>query len=187
VIFLKPHSSETVLANNRSHPATIFRDVPPTLPPRYARRWPQPITIISPTYKTPFRYFKGENDMPQKASDGIVHPRTVLEIVLQLQRQGTELAMRHLEQTEPELANYLFESLSDVYQNLSALGGSTSRTRRVYRQIELITLACIQSLRQSHYELWAGQMAGQMDGHMDGSCRRIVSPTPAEQPPEALP
>ena len=96
--------------------------------------------------------------MPRKTSDGMVHPRTVLESVLRLQRDGTHAAMEHLEQTEPDLANYLFETLTTLYHELVALHGGPARTRRVYRQVELMTLVCIQSLRQSHYELWSQQM-----------------------------
>jgi hypothetical protein len=116
--------------------------------------------------------------MPRKASDGIVHPRTVLDCVLQLQSQGTQQAMHQLEQTEPELANYLFESLSDVYHNLAALGGPPVRTRRVYRQIELIVLVCIQSLRQSHFELWQQQMDG-TGRHVDPDDRTDPPADPA--------
>ena len=59
--------------------------------------------------------------MPQKASDGIVRARTILDCVLQLQRQGTHSAMQRLEQTEPDLANYLFETLSAIHQSLLEL------------------------------------------------------------------
>jgi hypothetical protein len=57
--------------------------------------------------------------------------------------------MQRLEETEPELANYLFETLSEIHQNLFSLHGSGAKTRRVYRQVELMTLVCIESLRQS--------------------------------------
>ena len=92
--------------------------------------------------------------MPQKASDGIVRARTVLGCVLQLQRQGTRTAMQRLGQTEPDLANYLFETLSVIHQSLLELHAPAARTRRAYRQIELMSLVCIEALRRSHAELW---------------------------------
>ena len=104
--------------------------------------------------------------MPQKASDGIVRARTVLDCVLQLQRQGTHSAMQRLEQTEPDLANYLFETLSAIHQSLLELHAPAARTRRAYRQIELMSLVCIEALRRSHAELWqddVDQPAGSAD------------------------
>jgi hypothetical protein len=68
--------------------------------------------------------------------------------------------MQRLEETEPELANYLFETLSEIHQNLFNLHGSGAKARRVYRQVELMTLVCIESLRQSHFQLWQEQRGG---------------------------
>jgi hypothetical protein len=96
--------------------------------------------------------------MPQKASDGIVHARTVLDCVLQLQRQGTQHAMLRLEQTEPDLANYLFETLSAIHQSLLELHAPASKAQRAYRQIELMSLVCIEALSRSHAELWQEQI-----------------------------
>ena len=101
--------------------------------------------------------------MPQKVSDGIVRPRTVLDCVLHLQRAGTQPAMQRLEETELELANYLFETLSEIHQNLFNLHGPGGKTRRVYRKVEFMTLVCIESLRQSHFELWQQQMGSGND------------------------
>ena len=96
--------------------------------------------------------------MPRKMSDGIVDPRTVLDLVLQLQNHGTLAAMQQLEATEPELANYLFETLSSIHQQISSVCASSARTRRLYRQIELMALVCIQALRHSHAQLWQQQI-----------------------------
>ncbi len=98
--------------------------------------------------------------MSRKASDGIVQARTVLDCVLRLQRQGTLHAMQQLEETEPDLANYLFETLSAFHHSLSKLPIPPPRVRRIYRQVEVMTFACIEALRQSHYELWQQQMDG---------------------------
>jgi hypothetical protein len=78
---------------------------------------------------------EGGTFMPDKASDAIVNSKTVLNCLLQLQRQGSEEWMRQLEATELELAEYLFESFSAIYQKLLELNGPFRKTRRVYRQM----------------------------------------------------
>jgi hypothetical protein len=98
--------------------------------------------------------------MAQKMSDGIVRARTVLDCVLHLQHHGTTLAMQQLEQTEPELANYLLETLTTIYHSLGKLHASAAKTRKVYRQLEVMTLVCIEALRRSHAELWQQQIEG---------------------------
>jgi hypothetical protein len=98
--------------------------------------------------------------MSRKVSDGMVRPRIILDCVLQLQRSGTTPAMLRLEQTEPDLAEYLLESLSSIHHDLHRLHGPPSKTRRLYRQISVMTLVCIEALRQSHYELWQQQTEG---------------------------
>jgi hypothetical protein len=98
--------------------------------------------------------------MTKKMSDGIVRPRTVLDCVLHLQHHGTTLAIQLLEQTEPELANYLLETLTAIHQSLGNLQAPAAQTRRVYRQIKVMTLVCIEALRRSHSELWLQQIEG---------------------------
>jgi hypothetical protein len=68
--------------------------------------------------------------------------------------------MRQLEATEPELAEYLFESLSAIYQKLLELNGPFRKTRRVYLQVQTMALVSIQALRHSHFELWRQTEAG---------------------------
>src|SRR4051794_11216998 len=99
--------------------------------------------------------------MSPKASDQTVAARTILTCVSRLQRQGAAAAMKELEAVEPDLAEYVFEAFSTTYQNLLALGGTHQKTRRAYRQVETLTLVCIQTLRQGHYELWRQSEVGQ--------------------------
>lgn len=61
--------------------------------------------------------------MAKKMSDGIIRPRTVLNCVLQLQRQGVTPAMQQLEETEPDLAEYLLGTLSNIHHELLGLHG----------------------------------------------------------------
>lgn len=109
--------------------------------------------------------------MARKLSDGMIHPQIVIDCVHRLQNCGIQPAIRNLEQAEPELANYLFETLSAIHQDLGHLRGPRGKTRRLYRQIELLTVACIESLRQSHYELWREQMMDAGD-RLDLNCSK---------------
>ncbi len=87
-------------------------------------------------------------------SDQTVTSKVVLACVLEIQRLGTGPALEHLEQVEPDLANYLMETLGTIHQRLTTLNGPTRSTQRVYRQVEVLIVVCITALRRSHYELW---------------------------------
>ena len=71
-------------------------------------------------------------------ADGIVHPRTVLDCVLHLQHHGTTPAQRQLEQMEPDLADYLLETLTAIHHCLFNLHAPAAKTRKVYRQVEVL-------------------------------------------------
>lgn len=94
------------------------------------------------------------------ASDQQVSARSVLDAVMELRRRGARQALEELEQVEPDLASYLMESLSDVHRQLLALGGPAKASRRLYRDIQSLTLVCITALRKGHYELWRQSDAG---------------------------
>jgi hypothetical protein len=92
------------------------------------------------------------------ATDQHVSARMVLEAQLEVERRGAGAFMRHLEKTEPELANFVLETLSLIYQRLSNLGGSPQKTRRAFRQVQTLLIVSIESIRQAHLELWEKQM-----------------------------
>ena len=102
------------------------------------------------------------------ASDQLVHARLVLQAQMQLNRRGIDSAMRHLEQTEPDLAEYVMESLGLLHQRLLDLGGSAKKTRRLYLQVQTLVLVSIDSLGKAHLALWESQM-GPMLGQLDPS------------------
>ena len=93
-------------------------------------------------------------------SDRHVTPRSILHALTELQRQGTRRSMEQLEQTEPDLAEFVIEWLSLSHQELMALGGPAKRTRYAYRRVEALVLVSLQALRQSHFELWREQASG---------------------------
>jgi hypothetical protein len=86
--------------------------------------------------------------------DQQVTSRIILQSLLELKRQGSTQALEHLEQVEPDLACYVMESLTDLHHILLAFGASAKRSKRLYRQVELLVLVCITALRKGHYELW---------------------------------
>jgi hypothetical protein len=92
------------------------------------------------------------------ATDQYVSARMVLEAQLELERRGAGALMRHLEKTEPELANFVLETLSLIYTKLSNLGGTPQQTRKAFRQVQTLLLVSIESLRRAHLELWEKQM-----------------------------
>jgi len=116
------------------------------------------------------------------ASDQQVSARAVLDAVMELRRQGPAQVIEHLEQVEPELTNYLLESLSQIHQHLMMLGAPSRRTQRVYRQVQAMALVAITALRNGHFELWrhdVGDRIGQFDPHADGS-----TPPRTDAPPD---
>jgi hypothetical protein len=78
-----------------------------------------------------------------------VSTRVLLEAVMELKRIGSGRALEKLEEAEPELGSYLMESLSDVHQQLLALGGRAKPSQRVFRDMRAICLVCISALRHS--------------------------------------
>ena len=87
-------------------------------------------------------------------SDQTVSAKAVLAAVLEIQRRGPTPALQHLEQVEPDLANYLMETLSVIHQRLTALNGPPKTTQRAFLEVQSLALVCITALQKSHYELW---------------------------------
>ena len=112
------------------------------------------------------------------ATDQQVTARTVLEAQLELERRGAATLMQHLEKTEPELANFVLETLSLIYTKLSNLGGPPRKTKRAFRSVQTLLLVSIESLRRAHLELWEKQMGsalGQLDSEHEIDRRQETS------------
>jgi hypothetical protein len=86
--------------------------------------------------------------MSAKSPDQTISARAVLDGLLRVQRTGSAAAMKELEAAEPDLAEYVFEALASVYQQLLALGAPARNTRRVYGQIETLVLVSILAAAQ---------------------------------------
>jgi hypothetical protein len=114
-------------------------------------------------------------------SDQQVSSRIILQTIVELKRQGATAALAHLEQVEPDLAEYVMESLTDVHYQILALGATTRRSRRVYRRVESLVLISIAALRKGHYELWARTTGSLGDSPPTGDGS---SPPPMPLPPD---
>ena len=95
------------------------------------------------------------------SSDQQVSSKAVMAAMLQVGRVGTRQTLEELEQIEPDLSEYLMETLGQLHQRLFTLGGTAAQTRRLTRDIEVMALVCITALRCGHLELWQHSEAGQ--------------------------
>lgn len=93
-------------------------------------------------------------------SDQQVSAKAVLDAVMSLRRRGATKVLEELEQVEPDLTNYLLESLSDLHRKLLALGGPAKASQRVFVEFQHLSLVCITALRFGHFELWKKSDAG---------------------------
>lgn len=87
-------------------------------------------------------------------TDQLVTAAHVLKAVMELDRRGSTKVMSDLESLEPDLVEYLLESLTRLHHQLTSLGFSGNDTRKIYRPTEKTTLVCIMALRNAHRDLW---------------------------------
>ena len=93
-------------------------------------------------------------------SDQQVSARAVLDAELMLRRQGPHQLLHNLEQVEPDLTNFLLETLTDIHQAILKLGGPARASQQVYMDVQRLSLVSITALRRGHYELWRNTDAG---------------------------
>ena len=83
---------------------------------------------------------------PARGSPAIT-AQQVLDAVLELQRLGPDRALQRLEAHEPELSEYVLESLSALHHKLLKLGGRARTTRQVYLRAQQLALVSIAAVR----------------------------------------
>lgn len=88
------------------------------------------------------------------ACDQVVSPQDVLRAVMQLRRQGVDSVMKELEDTEPDLAEFLLEETSSVHRQLLELGAMPRRVARLHRRVLSLSLVLVLALRQARLRLW---------------------------------
>ena len=92
------------------------------------------------------------------ASDRIVTAQHVLHSVMELQRRGSRPIMSELESLEPDLMEYILESLTQLHHKLADAGLAGSEVRKLYRRAETIVLVGVMALRKAHRDLWENDL-----------------------------
>ena len=88
------------------------------------------------------------------SSDRLVTAQHVLRSVMELRRRGSRAVLSELEALEPDLAEHLLESLTELYHRLLRMGLSTQNARQAHRRAESLALVGLLALRRAHHELW---------------------------------
>jgi hypothetical protein len=83
--------------------------------------------------------------MPADEPTGMppVSAEAITRALSELRHHGHLPLMQQLEQTEPELMSYVWESLSDIHQHLLRLGIQPQATRRMYRHIQSLIVTVV--------------------------------------------
>jgi hypothetical protein len=88
------------------------------------------------------------------ASDQLVTAAHVLSAVMEYDRRGSTSMIADLERLEPDMVEYLLETLTRLHHNLTDLGLSSRDARRLYHRAEKTAVICIMALRHAHRDLW---------------------------------
>jgi hypothetical protein len=88
------------------------------------------------------------------ASDRLVTPEHVLKAVMEYERRGSIQLVRELEKLEPDLMEYLLESLTRLYHQLTGTGLTGREARKVHHLAEKTALVCLIALRNAQRDLW---------------------------------
>jgi hypothetical protein len=75
--------------------------------------------------------------------------RAVLEAHLRVRGQGVKKALRGLERSEPDLAEYLMETSVKLYGELDRACPSHRTVKAIHTKMMLMTLVCIETVRRS--------------------------------------
>ena len=87
-------------------------------------------------------------------TDQLVTAEHILKAVMEYERRGSQRVMSEWEKLEPDLMEFLMESLTRLYHRLTDLGVSGSDARKSHRHAEKTALVCIIALRNAQRELW---------------------------------
>lgn len=88
------------------------------------------------------------------ASDQKVTARHVLGAVMELRRTGSWEAIKRLEAVEPDLTEYLLETLSAIHKRIQDTGATDKQTRRIYGEVQTLVVVTVLSLQKAHFDLW---------------------------------
>jgi hypothetical protein len=119
--------------------------------------------------------------------DQVVCARDVLRAASQVRRLRTDVSIQQLEQTEPDLTEFLLEELSAVHQLVLALGGRPRLERRVVRRVEYMALVLVTSLRAAQLRLWEDQFANTPIADLDPAHPDAAEADPCSPAPKVPP
>jgi hypothetical protein len=88
------------------------------------------------------------------ASDQLVTAAHVLKAVMEYDRRGSTNVVSDLEKLEPDLVEYLLETLTALHHDLTRQGLTEANARKAYRRAEKTAVICVLSLRNAHRSLW---------------------------------
>jgi hypothetical protein len=88
------------------------------------------------------------------SSDRLVTSQHILKAVMEYERRGSTKVLADLETLEPDMVEYLLESLTRLHYQLTRLGLSNADARKIYRPAEKTAVVCIMALRNAHRDLW---------------------------------
>ena len=90
----------------------------------------------------------------ERPSDQLVDAKSILDAITDLKRRGNNAVLQELESIEQELASFIMEEQSLIYQTLLKTGARTKLIRRLMQQIEAVALVSIMAMRQAQLRLW---------------------------------
>ena len=90
----------------------------------------------------------------ERPSDQLVDAKSILDAITDLKRRGNNAVLQELEAIEQELASFIMEEQSLIYQTLLKTGARTKLIRRLMQQIEAMALVSIMAMRQAQLRLW---------------------------------
>lgn len=105
------------------------------------------------------------------APDRMVTAGHVLKSVMEVERRGSRRILSEWEAREPDLTEYMLESLTALHHKLVGAGLSHAQARRLYRKAETILLVSIMALRRAQREAWG-----------DGDDEPPAPPLPPSEP-----
>jgi len=93
------------------------------------------------------------------ASDQQVGSQIILKTLMEVRRVTAWRLIEQLERVEPDLTEFILESLSAYNQRLMELGAPHKQTRRLYHDVQNMLVVCVTALRNAHFQLWREQAA----------------------------
>jgi hypothetical protein len=113
-----------------------------------------PYTLSLALFHSSSRHLLAARRQYVPSSDAIVTAKAVMRAQLELQRLGINKTVSLLESTEPDLAEFVIETSTELYQQVLNAGASSRQARRIHQSTMTLVLVALGALRQAHKTLW---------------------------------